>query len=213
MVHGTTLEQRHKIAHDYVIANYVCASAEILSVGVPSFSQASGGRHERLHSMSHTKLFKELRGLGRGASTFRAISPADSYFSSAESLNHIQDRQRGYVGALIELTARSSLSGRVIDGDGDGSAEDPVRGPRVCMGKLHNNGISPPTVSLSKVNHPVRLLMTLGSARTGLQRGQVPAHQTACIVECIRIVERISQTLDGHTRPFIGTASTIWAWR
>ncbi len=38
-------DKRHMIAHDYVIANYVCTVGEILSVGIPALSQAPGGRH------------------------------------------------------------------------------------------------------------------------------------------------------------------------
>ena len=52
-------EQRHKIAHDYVIANYVCASGKYYPLEFRRFRRRQEGDTSASFK-SHTKLFKEL---------------------------------------------------------------------------------------------------------------------------------------------------------
>jgi hypothetical protein len=99
------VEQRAKIAHDYMIANYVCPSGKHYSLEFRRFKkraqcEATGETFE-----DHTKLFCQLidwvceHGIP-GDFTF------DSYFANAENMNYIHakkdrfDRPRGYVGDL-----------------------------------------------------------------------------------------------------------------
>ena len=121
--------QRHKIAHDYVIANYVCASGKYYPLEFRRFRKRQEGDTSASFK-SHTKLFKELVDWVV-AQDIPGDFAFDSYFSSAESLNHIQDRQRGYVGAL-KSNRKVEFKGRVDDGDGDGGG-DPVRGPQTGL--------------------------------------------------------------------------------
>ena len=95
-------EQRYKVAHDYLIANYVC-------------TPGSGGKHYPLEFrrfvqrercaergktfVDHNVLFRELvdwviDSQIPGDFTF------DSWFTHAANLNHIHGRERGYVGDL-----------------------------------------------------------------------------------------------------------------
>lgn len=106
-------EQRHVIAHDYLIANYVCPSGKHYALEFRRFrkkddcelarqrlEEAPGGEQVRLTQFKdHTQLFGELvdwvvaQGIP-GDFTF------DCYFTSAATLNHIHHHQRGYVGDL-----------------------------------------------------------------------------------------------------------------
>jgi hypothetical protein len=112
-------EQRHKIAHDYLIANYVCPSGKHFALEFRRFRkrddcdatrqeleareggvEAATDEEKRLARFkTHTQLCCELvdwvvkEGIP-GTFTF------DIYFTNAPVLNHIHGQQRAYVGDL-----------------------------------------------------------------------------------------------------------------
>lgn len=112
-------DKRYLIAHDYLIANYVCTSGKHYALEFRRFRKRSacegmaaevaaraGGadaadeKERRLATFkTHTELFKELvdwvvEGEIPGDFAF------DCYFTNAEILNHIDGQERGYVGDL-----------------------------------------------------------------------------------------------------------------
>jgi hypothetical protein len=90
-------DQRHVIAHDYIISNYVCPSGAHYPIEWRRFKKRESCPAQDFKD--HTELCIELiddalrRGIP-GDFTF------DSYFTSAKVLNHIQRTQRAYVGDL-----------------------------------------------------------------------------------------------------------------
>src|SRR5256885_2390150 len=90
-------DQRHVIAHDYIISNYVCPSRAHYPIEWRRFKKRDTCTPKEFKD--HTQLCMELiddalkRGIP-GAFTF------DSYFTSAKVLNHIQSKQAAYVGDL-----------------------------------------------------------------------------------------------------------------
>src|ERR671929_705046 len=92
-------DQRHLIAHDYLIANYVCASGKHYPLEFRRFGKKELCSAEGTPFKNHTVLCKELvdwvvdQGIP-GDFTF------DSYFTNAEILNHITAKGRNYVGDL-----------------------------------------------------------------------------------------------------------------
>lgn len=98
-------EERHKIAQDYVFANYVCASGKHYPLEYRLFRKQELCEAMKEPFRNHTKLCCELidwvceRQIP-GDFVF------DSYFTNAEILNHIHGktdrlgRSRGYVGDL-----------------------------------------------------------------------------------------------------------------
>jgi hypothetical protein len=92
-------EQRHLIAHDYLIANYVCASGKHYPLEFRRFRKKETCLAHGTPFKNHTVLCKELvdwvveQGIP-GDFTF------DSYFTNAEILNHIASQGRNYVGDL-----------------------------------------------------------------------------------------------------------------
>ena len=98
-------EERHKIAHDYLIANYVCTSGKHYPLDFRRFRKREQCEATGEAFLDHTKLFCELVDWVcdheiPGDFTF------DSYFTNADNLNHIHSKQsptgwsRGYVGDL-----------------------------------------------------------------------------------------------------------------
>src|SRR3990172_1987768 len=90
------VEQRHRIAHDYTIANYVCTSGKHYPLEFRRFRKQEDDPD---HFKNHTELVKELVDwvVDRqilGDFTF------DCYFTNVEILNHIHGHERGYVGDL-----------------------------------------------------------------------------------------------------------------
>lgn len=92
-------EKRYTIAHDYLIANYVCTSGKHYPLEFRLFRARERAEALGEPFRNHTALCIELVDwvLERqipGDFTF------DNYFSSAEILNHIHGKGRGYVGDL-----------------------------------------------------------------------------------------------------------------
>jgi uncharacterized protein YndB with AHSA1/START domain len=101
-------DERHVIAHDYLISNYVCTSGAHYPIEWCRFKKRAACAAGEFKD--HTELCIELiddalrRGIP-GDFTF------DSYFTSAKVLNHIQRQQRAYVGDL-KLNRKVVYAGR-----------------------------------------------------------------------------------------------------
>lgn len=169
-------ESRHKIAHDYLIANYVCPSGKHYALEFRRFRKRSdcdaqraeleareGGlaaateTEQRLATFkSHTVLCGELvdwvvAHAIPGTFTF------DSYFTNAPVLNHIQGKERAYVGDLkfnrkvwfrgIEMSA-SEMAAQIPS-----DARKPVQ-----MGD-RKQWYFTKTIWLPEVNHAVRVVI------------------------------------------------------
>jgi hypothetical protein len=101
-------DQRHVIAHDYMISNYVCPSKAHYPIEWRRFKKRDACPAPEFKD--HTELCIALidDALKRsipGDCTF------DSYFTSAKVLNHIQSTQRAYVGDL-KLNRKVVYAGR-----------------------------------------------------------------------------------------------------
>ena len=101
-------DERHVIAHDYIISNYVCPSRAHYPIEWRRFKKRVTCPAQEFKD--HTELCIELiddalqRGIP-GAFTF------DSYFTSAKVLNHLQSQQAAYVGDL-KLNRKVVYAGR-----------------------------------------------------------------------------------------------------
>jgi hypothetical protein len=90
-------DQRHVIAHDYLISNYVCPSKAHYPIEWRRFKKRDSCPAKDFKD--HTELCIELID-----DTVKREIPGDftfdSYFTSATVLNHLQSKQRAYVGDL-----------------------------------------------------------------------------------------------------------------
>jgi DDE family transposase len=101
-------DQRHVIAHDYVISNYVCPSGAHYPIEWRRFKKrdACPAKEFKDHTQMCIELIDDaLKRNIPGDFTF------DSYFTSAKVLNHIQSKQRAYVGD-VKLNRKVVYSGR-----------------------------------------------------------------------------------------------------
>jgi hypothetical protein len=98
-------EERYKIAHDYLIANYVCSSGKHYPLDFRCFQKQEQCRARHAPFKDHTQLFKDLVDwvdIREIPGTFAM----DSYFTNAPILNYIHGKRigdgqpRGYVGSL-----------------------------------------------------------------------------------------------------------------
>jgi len=169
-------DQRHLIAHDYLIANYVCASGKHYPLEFRRFRKqetciAAGERFK-----NHTVLCKELidwviEQAIPGDFTF------DSYFTNAEILNHIDSKQRSYVGDL--------KFNRTITVDGkDWKASEWVKtqlGP-LCRRKTTVDGKEQwyftKSIRIPGVTHTVRIVVLWKQQRDAEPRKMVISNRT-----------------------------------
>ena len=147
-------DQRHLIAHDYVIANYVCTSGKYYPLEFRRFRKRKEGETDPSFK-SHTELFKELVDWV----VFRKIPgdfAFDCYFSSVDSLHHIHTHQRGYVAAL-KSNRKVEFKGRVMTVTEMASAI-PSEDRKPVIGK-RNQWYFTKTLSVPKLGHRVRVVI------------------------------------------------------
>jgi hypothetical protein len=165
-------DQRHLSAHDYLIANYVCASGKHYAldfrrfrkqeacapVGQEAPAPSSGGRAEGGPPpfKSHTDLFKALvdwvveRQIP-GDFTF------DCYFTNAAILNHIHGQERGYVGDL-KFNRKVWFQGRELKAEELAAQIPPESRKPVTVGD-HKQWYFTKTIHIPEVDHAVRIVI------------------------------------------------------
>jgi len=92
-------EQRNKIAHDYIIVNYVCTSGKHYPLEFYRFVKKEQCLEQGIEFVDHNRYVRQLidwvvKNNIPGDFAF------DSYFTNAANLNHINGHKRSYVGDL-----------------------------------------------------------------------------------------------------------------
>jgi hypothetical protein len=156
------VEQRHKIAHDYLFANYVCPSGKHYSLEFRRFKKREQCEATDEAFEDHGVLFRQLvdwvceRDIP-GDFTF------DSYFSSAANLNHIhqqknsQGESRAYVGDL-KTNRKLEVRGKCVRVD-ELAAEIPREKRRELRRGDYRQWYYTTTVRIPQVKHPVRIVL------------------------------------------------------
>ena len=165
-------DKRYLIAHDYLIANYVCTSGKHYALEFRRFRKkedcqlsdaqmqptgASGEQQQQLRQFkSHTDLFKELvdwvveRDIP-GDFVF------DCYFTNAEILNHIHSKGRGYVGDL-KFNRKVWFKGRELKASELAAEIGPESRKPVIIGDTKQWYFTK-TIYIPQVDHRVRLVI------------------------------------------------------
>ena len=202
-------DQRHRIAHDYVIANYVCTSGKYYPLEFRRFRKRQEGETEPSFK-SHTELFKELVD----GVVFRQIPgdfAFDCYFSSVECLDHIHSHGRGYVGAL-KSNRKVEFKGGLMKAAGSG-CEYPTRGSQTGQHRQRKQWYFTKVFHQNPESAQARApgsLVILWDRKNG--------REAVKFLLTNRVHWEISRILNVYRkrwtapRLFIGTASTIWAW-
>ena len=151
-------DKRHLIAHDYLIANYVCTSGKHYPLEFRRFRKREevDEAEDSAPFKNHTELFKELVDW-----TVEEEIPGDfafdCYFTSVENLNHIHNHQRGYVGDL-KTNRKVWFKGREMKASELAALIEPRQRKRVCIGDKKQWYFTK-TIRLPNVDHPVRLVI------------------------------------------------------
>lgn len=92
-------EQRYKIAHDYIIANYVCTSGKHYPLQFYRFVKKDQCQERGINFIDHNQFVRWLIDWVV-AKDIPGDFTMDSFFTCAANLNHIHDYGRAYVGDL-----------------------------------------------------------------------------------------------------------------
>jgi hypothetical protein len=92
-------EQRYKIAHDYIIVNYVCTSNKHYPLEFYRFIKKEQCQQENIPFVDHNQYFRQLVDWVVG-NDIDGTFAFDCWFTHAANLNHINAHDRAYVGDL-----------------------------------------------------------------------------------------------------------------
>jgi len=149
-------EQRHKIAHDYIIANYVCTSGKHYPLEFYRFVKREHCEEKSIEFVDHNEYVRWLidwvvaRNIP-GDFTF------DSYFTSAENLNHIHVYDRTYVGDL-KFNRKIIFQGQEIRADELAGQIDPEARKSVMVNGSRQWYFTK-SIRIPDVNHKVRMVI------------------------------------------------------
>jgi hypothetical protein len=161
-------EERHKIAHDDLFANYVCSSGKHYPLEFRRFKkreqcEATGQTFENHNVLVRQLIDWVVERQIPGDFTF------DSYFTHAENLNHIHSktdrfgRPRSYVGDL-KMNRKIWYRGKEIRADELAATIEPESRKEVRRGDQRQWYFTC-TLRLPNVNHPVRIVIVWNHRR------------------------------------------------
>lgn len=183
-------DQRHVIAHDYLIANYVCTSGKHYPLEFRRFRKEED---DPATFKNHTLLFKELvdwvvQQQIPGDFTF------DCYFTNAEILNHLHQQQRAYVGDL-KFNRKVWFGGREMKASEVAAQIDAESRKLVTIGE-QKYWYFTKTLHIPQVDHPVRLVI-LWERKNGAEPVKMMASN--------RVYWEISRILNVYRQRWTGT--------
>ena len=149
-------EQRNKIAHDYLIVNYVCTSGKHYPLEFRRFIKREACVEKKVEFRDHNVQFRELvdwvieREIP-GDFTF------DSYFTHAANLNHIHAHERAYVGDL-KFNRKIVFQGKLLKAEELARQIGPDDRKLVTIGE-DRQWYFTKSINIPDVDHPVRIVI------------------------------------------------------
>ena len=183
-------EGRNKIAHDYLIGNYVCTGGKHYPLEFRRFRKRDQCEVTGEEFFDHTKLFCQLvdwvceREIP-GDFTF------DSYFTNAETLNHIHGkrdrfgRPRGYVGDL-KFNRKIWWKGRELKAEEMAAEIDPDSRKPFHRGRKQQWYFTT-TIRIPNVDHKVRIVIIWDKKRDREPRKMLVTNRVGW--EVVRILQ------------------------
>jgi len=147
-------DQRYKIAHDYLIVNYVCTSSKHYPLEFRRFIKRDQCQERKIAFRDHNEFFRELvdwvvKHHIPGEFTF------DSWFTHAANLNHIHARGRSYVGDL-KFNRKIVFRGRTTKVEELAALIGPEDRKPVTIGD-DRQWYFTKSIHIPDVDHPVRI--------------------------------------------------------
>jgi hypothetical protein len=149
-------EQRYKVAHDYLIVNYVCTSGKHYGLEFRRFVKRAECEQRKIAFRDHNEFFRELvdwvvHHKIPGDFTF------DSWFTHAANLNHIHAYGRGYVGDL-KFNRKVVFHGQTIKAEELAAQIAPEIRKCVSLGE-DRQWYFTKSIRIPDVDHPVRIVV------------------------------------------------------
>jgi hypothetical protein len=155
-------EERYKIAHDYLIMNYVCTSGKHYPLEFRRFRQRDLCDGMEVPFKDHTTLTQELIDWAC-AQDIPGTFAFDSYFTNAPILNHIHGKRlangqsRGYVGSL-KFNRKLEYRGRIVKAAELAASIEPALRKPLREGE-RKQWYFTCTVHIPEVKHKVRVVI------------------------------------------------------
>ena len=192
-------EERHKIAHDYLFANYVCGGGKHYPLEFRRFQKRAHCEAANVPFTDHTELCCQLIDW-TWEQGIPGILAFDCYFTHAVILNHIHEQKtergesRGYVGALktnrkVHYRGREMTLQELADSiPPDDRTEVRRKGARQWVYSC--------TLHIPHVNHKVRIVLIWKHRRD---------NKVAIVLVTNRTHWEVRRTLAGYEPRWTGT--------
>ncbi len=149
-------EQRYKVAHDYLIVNYVCTSGKHYPLEFYRFVKREACEQQGIEFRDHNVLFRQLVDWVL-ANDIAGDFTFDSWFTHKENLNYIHGRERAYVGDL-KFNRKLLVDGREIKAEDFAAQIDPADRREIRVGDTRQWYFTR-SVRIPGVDHKVRVLL------------------------------------------------------
>ena len=149
-------EERYKVAHDYLIVNYVATSGKHYPLEFRRFVKRDECVERQIAFRDHNEFFRDLVDW-----VVRRKIPGDfafdSWFTHAANLNHIHAKDRGYVGDL-KFNRKIVFGGQTIKAEELTRQIGPATRKPVDIGE-DRQWYFTKTIRIPDVDHPVRIVI------------------------------------------------------
>jgi hypothetical protein len=149
-------EKRHKIAHDYLIVNYVCTSGKHYPLEFYRFTKKDQCEQRGIEFCDHNVLFRQLVDWSI-ANEIPGDFTFDSWFTHKDNLNHINGLKRTYVGDL-KFNRKIIFKGKELKVQELASQIDPKDRKLVKIGKSRQWYFTV-SIRIPEVDHKVRIVL------------------------------------------------------
>jgi hypothetical protein len=177
-------EQRYKIAHDYLIVNYVCPSGQHYPLEFYRFVKREQCEAQGIEFRDHNELFRQLVDWVI-ANDIAGDFTFDSWFTHRENLNYIHGLERAYVGDL-KFNRKLLVDGREIKAQDVAAGIDPADRKEIRVGDTRQWYFTR-SVRIPGVDHKVRVLILWDQRRDAQARKILVTNRTGW--EVIRILK------------------------
>jgi len=186
-------EERYKIAHDYLIVNYVCTSGKHYPLEFRRFIKREECERRDIAFHDHNEFFRELVDWVI-AQKIPGDFTFDSWFTHAANLNHIHAHGRGYVGDL-KFNRKVIFRGQSLKAEELAAQIGPEFRKPVDIGD-DRQWYFTKSIRIPDVDHPVRIVILWASRKDTKARK---------ILVCNRTYWEVSRVLRVYRRRWRGT--------
>ena len=149
-------DQRCKIAHDYLIVNYVCLSGKHYPLEFRRFIKKSQCQEASIPFQDHNEQFRDLVEWVV-SHDIPGVFTFDSWFTHTDNLNHINLLKRDYVGDL-KFNRKIIFQGRQLKAE-EMAAQIPTESRKPVTINGTKQWYFTKSIKIESIDHPVRIVI------------------------------------------------------